>query len=182
MENNQAELLVLSYPIFAPDDLNKIQTVRNRLDPELATLFPPHVTHLLPLDNSWARSILNAAGEISRKFEPIQFTIKTLTILDNPDSRENFLVLVPADSSRMLALHLELYDNLALPAPYGDDWQPHITLGVSTDRELLISEAKHLKPELAGIEGRLDSLEVVAWQIDELTSLSSLPFKARKDS
>lgn len=179
MNQNKAEILILSYPNFSSDDYDKIQTVRNRLDPELAAAFPPHFTHLLPLDESWQRTIQNSAEQTSKKFEPISFTIKTVTILDDPSTGENFLVLVPSDPSHMIELHLELYNSMALPAPYGGAWQPHITLGVSTDREMLITEAKQLKREMAGIEGRFDTLELISWQADELTPISSLPLGSK---
>lgn len=173
--SDQPSLLVLSYPSFADNDLTLIQEIRHRLDQEVADCLRPHFTHVLPHDISWERTIEIAAQATAKQFEPIEFSIKTLTILDDPDTGENFLVLIPKNYESMIDLHLALYDSLGLPAPYGENWKPHITIGVSTNRQLLIDEAKQLKATVAGLEGTIDSIEVVKWQPGEIETIASLP-------
>lgn len=173
--SNEFSLLILSYPSFAENDLDLIQDIRRRLDPDVADYLKPHFTHVLPLDISWERTVVMAAKEIAEKFESIQFSIKTLTILDNPATGENFLVLVLKNPEQLLKLHLDLYNRMGLPSPHGEAWRPHLTVGVSTDREMLIAEAKQLKASIAGMSGIVKSIEVVKWRPGEIETIANLP-------
>ena len=173
--SNDYSLLVLSCPAFAKDDLAFIQETRNRLDPDTADLIPPHFTHVMPLDISWQRTIETAAKEITGQFDPLEFEVKTLTILDDPETGEQFLVLILKDYEPLLRLHFMMYDRMGLPAPFGEGWVPHLTIGVSNNRQMLIDEAKTLKASVAGIRGAVDSIEIIKWRPGEIETLAKLP-------
>ena len=167
-QSNDYNLLVLSCPSFSDDDMAFIQETRKRLDPDNVNIIPPHFTHVLPLDLSWQRTIETAAKELAGQFNPINFEVKTLTILDDQETGEQFLVLILKDYEPLLKLHSMMYERMGLPAPFGEDWIPHLTIGVSDIRQKLIDEAKVLKQSVVGMSGLVDSIEIIKWQPGEI--------------
>ncbi len=173
--SNDYNFLVLSCPSFAGDDLTLIQETRNRLDPDNVNLIPPHFTHVMPLELSWQRTIETAAKELAEQFAPLEFEVKTLTILDDPETGEQFLVLILKDYEPLLKLHFMMYERMGLPAPFGEDWIPHLTIGISSNRQMLIEEAKTLKASVVGISGVIDSIEIIKWRPGEIETVIKLP-------
>ena len=175
MESDNYSLLVLSYPVLEKGDLELVQEIRSRLDPESADILPPHFTHVLPLDISWQRTVEMAMKELAGQIDPLEFRVKTLTILDEPETQENYLVLILENYEPLLQLHLTMYEQMGLPAPFGEEWIPHLTIGVSKNRQMLIDEAKKLKTSVAGIQGVIESIEIVKWRPGEIVSIANLP-------
>ncbi len=160
-------LYVVAWPVLAEADDTALRRLRAQYHPSEADLIGPHFTLVFGTAASQEAKLRDALDGLAGR-RPFWFVLDRLVRHDmTPPSRAAYLYAVPADGGAELT---SLYDALN-PAPGGEPFEPHITLGLfdrAADAEQVarIVERQHLPmhgriEELALLRRGSDALEVV---------------------
>jgi 2'-5' RNA ligase len=162
-------LYVVAWPVLAEADDTALRRLRAQYHPGEADLIGPHFTLVFGLPASEEARLRAALRGIAAR--PFWFMLDRLLRHDlAPPSRAAYLYAVPAAGAAELT---SLHDALN-PAPGGEPFEPHITLGLfgnAADAERLarIVERQHLP-----MHGRVEELALVHRRDDGLTTLASV--------
>jgi 2'-5' RNA ligase len=153
-----APLFVIAPLALAPEDERRIAAIRQAHDPQVG-LAPPHFTLVFGARGAGPEAAKAHVAAVAAHTAPIPWR------LDRVLAADDYLFLMPAEGEAALrALHRALY-----AGPFAGDlradiaFEPHVTVGVLPTP----AEAAHLA-EILGrrpvdIAGRLDRLDLVAF-------------------
>ncbi len=163
-------LYVVAWPVLAEADDTALRRLRAQYHPREADLIGPHFTLVFGAASAHEAPLRAAlAGLAGRR--PFWFVLDRLVRHDmTPPSRAAYLHAVPADGSAELT---DLYDALN-PAPIGEPFEPHITLGLfdraaEAEQVARIVERQHLP-----MHGRIEELALLRRNGETLETLASL--------
>ena len=176
-------LALVAYPDLEAEDLDWIQSIRQRNDPTFP-IIGVHFTFVFPLSGMPEAAFVAHVTEVLRPQPPIAFELRTATMVADPDGAHHFVFLVPkVGHDAMTALRARLHTgplkpHLRLETPFG----PHLTVA-RTDRP---AAARALATSLNGrtfaIAGRPQRFAVIEAQetgIREITELTLRPAPTR---
>ena len=162
-------LYVVAWPVLAEADDTALRRLRAQYHPREADLIGPHFTLVFGAAASQEAKLHDALDGLAGR-RPFWFVLDRLVRHDmTPPSRAAYLYAVPADGGAELT---SLYDALN-PAPGGEPFEPHITLGLfdrAADAEQVarIVERQHLP-----MHGRIEELALLRRDGGKLETLVS---------
>jgi 2'-5' RNA ligase len=163
-------LYVVAWPVLAEADDTALRRLRAQYHPRDADLIGPHFTLVFGAAASQEAKLHDALDGLAGR-RPFWFVLDRLVRHDmTPPSRAAYLYAVPADGGAELT---SLYDELN-PAPGGEPFEPHITLGLfdrAADAEQVarIVERQHLP-----MHGRIEELALLRRDVDALAVVKSV--------
>ena len=155
-------LYVVAWPVLAEADDTALRRLRAQYHPREADLIGPHFTLVFGAKAPREAELRSALDGVRRR--PFWFMI------DRIARHDLYLFAEPSDGAAELT---ELYEALN-PAPGGEPFEPHITLGLfgtAPDAEQVarIVERQHLP-----IRGRIEKLALLRRDGDRLETLSTV--------
>ena len=155
-------LYVVAWPVLAEADDTALRRLRAQYHPKEADLIGPHFTLVFGAKAHREAELRSALDGVRRR--PFWFMI------DRIARHDLYLFAEPSDGAAELT---ELYEALN-PAPGGEPFEPHITLGLfgtAPDAEQVarIVERQHLP-----IRGRIEKLALLRRDGDRLETLSTV--------
>ena len=163
-------LYVVAWPVLAEADDTALRRLRAQYHPSEADLIGPHFTLVFGAAASQEAKLHDALDRLAGR-RPFWFVLDRLVRHDmTPPSRAAYLYAVPADGGAELT---SLYDALN-PAPGGEPFEPHITLGLfdraaAAEQVARIVERRHLP-----IHGRVEELALLRRDGAALETLASV--------
>ena len=156
-------LYVVAWPLLAEADDTALRRLRAQYHPKEADLIGPHFTLVFGAKVDREAKLRTVLEGVRRR--PFWFMI------DRIARHDLYLLAQPSDGAAQLT---ELYDALN-PAPGGEPFEPHITLGVfgtalNAEQVARIVERQHLP-----IRGRVDELALLRRDGDRLETLATVP-------
>lgn len=163
-------LYVVAWPLLAEADDTALRRLRAQYHPREADLIGPHFTLVFGADASEEARLRAALAQLGGR-RPFWFVLERLVRHDlAPPSRAAYLYAVPADGAAEL---VELHDALN-PAPGGESFEPHITLGLFGHA----AEAEHLarmvERQHLPMHGRVEELALLHRHDGGLETLASV--------
>ena len=158
-------LALVAYPDLEAEDLDWIQSIRRRHDPNFA-MVGAHFTFVFPLSGMPEAAFVAHVTEVLRTQSPIAFELRTATVVPEPDGDHFSIVLVPdAGHDAMTALHRRLYTGPLEPHLRPEiPFVPHLTVARTDRRAAARALADSLnRPEFA-IAARLQSSAAIEVQ------------------
>ena len=155
-------LYVVAWPLLAEADDTALRRLRAQYHPKEADLIGPHFTLVFGAEADREAELRSALDGVQRR--PFWFMI------DRIARHDLYLFAEPSDGAAHLT---ELYDALN-PAPGGEPFEPHITLGVfgtalNAEQVARIVERQHLP-----IRGRVEELALLRRDGDRLETLATV--------
>ncbi len=170
-------LIAVGYPQLQPVDLGVIQSIRCKHEPNYR-LLDPHVTLLFPVEGLESDSFQSHIEPIVRATAPIEFTMRSASLVKAMDVDEWYLLLTPDEGfSQIVKLHDRLYSGPFAPQLRREiPFIPHITLGRFDEWAPGQTLRDELNSKDLAICGRLESLQAIAWQPPEINVVADIPF------
>jgi 2'-5' RNA ligase len=155
-------LYVVAWPVLGEADDTALRRLRAQYHPGEADLIGPHFTLVFGASIERAAALRGGLAAVNRR--PFWFMIDRIVRSDR------YLYAEPSDGATELA---ELYEALN-PAPGGEPFQPHITLGrferpADAEQVARIVGRQHLP-----MRGRVEELALLRRNADTLTTLASV--------
>jgi len=155
-------LYVVAWPLLAEADDTALRRLRAQYHPKEADLIGPHFTLVFGAKVDREAKLRTVLEGVRRR--PFWFMI------DRIARHDLYLLAQPSDGAAQLT---ELYDALN-PAPGGEPFEPHITLGVfgtalNAEQVARIVERQHLP-----IRGRVEELALLRRDDDRLETLATV--------
>lgn len=155
-------LYVVAWPLLAEADDTALRRLRAQYHPKEADLIGPHFTLVFGAKVDREAKLRTVLEGVRRR--PFWFMI------DRIARHDLYLLAQPSDGAAQLT---ELYDALN-PAPGGEPFEPHITLGVfgtalNAEQVARIVERQHLP-----IRGRVEELALLRCDDDRLETLATV--------
>ncbi len=172
-------LALVAYPDIPAEDLDWIQSVRRRHDPNFA-IVDAHFSFVFPL-SGMAEAVFTAhVTEVLATVPPIAFVLRTATMVVEPGGDRQFVFLVPdAGHDAMTALHRRLYTGPLEPhlrpkIPF----VPHLTVARTGRRaaaQAIVGSLGRQDFAIAGHLHRFAAIEVRDGGVREMTELALDP-------
>lgn len=157
----QRRLLTVGFPALEADDRAFITAFRERHDPRAAAI-APHFTFLFGCaaldEDAYTAHVKHVADSTA----PIRFVCRYAMLGADDEDASAYVFLVPDEGFAALSrLHDALYrgpmaPHLRLDLPF----VPHLTIGRSLDRQLMLQRCTELNASDLRIAGHLDHLAV----------------------
>lgn len=172
-------LLVLSYPNFAPEDLDWIQEIRAEHDELYLEVVDPHFALVFPVFGMDPAVFSRHAREKAEGSGKIPFVLRCASVVDDAFSEYFHTFLVPDEGySGIVKLHDKLYRGPLAPELRLDiPFIPHIGVGNSQDPLLCKALADGLNARDFSIAGEIDVLDVARYEDDRVTTTEQIPLR-----
>ncbi|MGA0600504.1 2'-5' RNA ligase family protein [Caulobacter sp. KR2-114] len=165
-----APLYVIAPLPLAPADARRIDAIRQAHDPQ-AGLVPPHFTLVFGARGATAGQARAHVAAVAAATAPIAWRLERVLAADD------YLFLMPGEGDDALRrLHRALY-----AGPFAADlradiaFAPHVTVGVLPTPAEAAALAEILSRQPIGIAGRLDHLQLAAFDGHRLDTLGVYP-------
>lgn len=159
-------LYVVAWPLLSEADDQALRRLRARYHPDEADLIGPHFTLVFGAPPEREQALRSALGGLDRR--GFWFMIDRIVRSDR------YLYAVPSDgASELVGLH-----ELLNPAPAGEPFDPHITLGLfdrvaEAEQVARIVERQHLP-----MRGRVEELALLRREGEALVTLATVGLRA----
>ena len=163
-------LYVVAWPVLAEADDTALRRLRAQYHAGEAELIGPHFTLVFGAAATEEARLRGDLESLAGR-RPFWFVLDRLVRYDlTPPSRAAYLYAVPADGAAELT---SLYEHLN-PAPGGEPFEPHITLGLfdraaAAEQIARIVERQHLP-----MHGRIEELALLRRDGSSLETLASV--------
>ncbi len=157
--------LVLAFPKLSRIDYEWIQSVRKKYDNRYYNIVEPHFTIVFPVFNIDESQLENHIKKVCSLFTPIQFSIRTSTVVKDSFSDFTDVFLVPDEgNSQIIKLHDKLYtDILSKELRLDIAFIPHIGIGASRNLEESKIISENLNNQNILIEGTINELDLIEY-------------------
>jgi 2'-5' RNA ligase len=155
-------IAIIAVPQFAQDDLEWIDRIRSRYDPQ-RNLVAPHFTLVFPFEGDAVDAVLKHAAHVGSQTEPLRFVLRSALAVKDTFTTSSHVFLVPDEGfSDVVALHEDLKSgHRAATAPPDIPFTPHITVAAVQDREQANAVATELNAGGVAIAGTIFALAVL---------------------
>jgi 2'-5' RNA ligase len=149
-------IAIIAVPRFAPDDLEWIDRVRSRYDPQ-RNVVAPHFTLVFPCKAGPVDAVLEHAAHVALQTEPSRFVLRSALVASS------HVFLVPDEgSSAVIALHGSLNSGHLAPIARTDvPFTPHVTVAALEDPEQAAAVADELNASGVAIAGTIFAIDVL---------------------
>jgi 2'-5' RNA ligase len=161
MSTDNAVRAVVAFPLLASDDLQWIESIRAKHDPE-AKRIAAHFTLVFPAVMS-ARATEAHLTRVAHSAEPIRFVLRRAIVAPDALGSGGHVFLIPEDGRDALTgLHQRLYSGLLQPhARRNATFTPHITVAAGTGIDPLHTIAGELNAKGLSIRGSIAEIALV---------------------
>lgn len=172
-------LVVVAYPTLSESDFQRIQNFRIKFDLLYYNLIHPHFTLVFPTQIFDINTVLYEVENTCATASTFEITLHT-AIVKQDDFKPIFhaFLLAEKGNSEIAYLHNRLYKGALEPALLKHiEYQPHITIGNTTEKVLAEEMVSKWNSDCAVISGKIDSLSVLDYtgsQIKELARVALL--------
>jgi 2'-5' RNA ligase len=158
-------LFVVAWPLLSEADDQALRRLRARYHPGEADLIGPHFTLVFGAPAEREQGLRSALAGLDRR--------RFWFMIDRIVRSDRYLYALPSDGADEL---IGLYE-LLNPAPAGEPFEPHITLGLfdrtaEAEQVARIVERQHLP-----MRGRIDELALLRREGEALIPLAAVPLK-----
>jgi 2'-5' RNA ligase len=168
-------LLVLAYPQISNDDLEWIQSLRDKHDELYAKAVASHFTLVFPAAVEPAKLITHVKQVVAQCSE-FQFTLRCAVIEKDSFNEYTHVFLVPDQGySDLIKLHDKLYTGILESELRLDiSFIPHVGIGNSVSAQTCKKLADQINQKDFAIEGTIDKLDVVLYEGDKVTTVEQI--------
>lgn len=165
--------LVIAYPELQQRDFDWIQGYRKQNNPRFFSIVKPHFTVVFPIDDLVKGSFIAEVKQTIRGVRSFDFDIKVATInQDNFGGYYHEFLVPDVGYSDVVKLHDKMYSGLFVPYLRLDiDFIPHIGIGDSDEAQASKQRIDELNTQGISIHGRIDSIDVVEYADEAVTTL-----------
>jgi 2'-5' RNA ligase len=151
-------IAIIAVPRFAPDDLEWIDRIRSRYDPQ-RNVVAPHFTLVFPCKAGPVDAVLEHAAHVASQTEPSRFVLRSALAV----KASSHVFLVPDEgSSAVVALHGSLNSGQLAPIARPDvPFTPHVTVAALEDPEQAAAVADELNASGVAIAGTIFAIDVL---------------------
>ena len=151
-------IAIIAVPRFAQDDLEWIDRIRSRYDPQ-RNVVAPHFTLVFPCNGGPVDAVLEHAAHVASQTEPSRFVLRSALAV----KASSHVFLVPDEgSSAVVALHGSLNSGQLAPIARPDvPFTPHVTVAALEDPEQAAAVADELNASGVAIAGTIFAIDVL---------------------
>jgi 2'-5' RNA ligase len=151
-------IAIIAVPRFAQDDLEWIDRIRSRYDPQ-RNVVAPHFTLVFPCKAGPVDAVLAHAAHVASQTEPARFVLRSALAV----KASSHVFLVPDEgSSAVVALHGSLNSGQLAPIARPDvPFTPHVTVAALEDPEQAAAVADELNASGVAIAGTIFAIDVL---------------------
>ena len=151
-------IAIIAVPRFAPDDLEWIDRIRSRYDPQ-RNVVAPHFTLVFPCKAGPVDAVLEHAAHVASQTEPSRFVLRSALAV----KASSHVFLVPDEgTSAVVALHRSLNSGHLAPSARTDiPFAPHVTVAALEDPEQAAAVADELNASGVAIAGTIFAIDVL---------------------
>lgn len=172
-----SRLAVIAYPVLNEADLVRMQSVRERDDPQFR-LLDPHFTLVFPVEArlSDVESDIEAVANSAAPFRVVVNAIRA--VKDALGVGGHVCLVAEQGASEILELHAELYaGSLAWARRTDIPYLPHITVAADADFSRCEALARQLDDGLMASAGIVEALTIVDVSGRTVRPIATLPLK-----
>lgn len=169
-------LLAVSYPDLQAEDFEWIQRLRAEYDKAHHQIIRPHFTLVHPVERLDRGRFIDHVRPIVEKTTVIRFAISRALAVPTPTGGECYVFLLPDEGyGDIVSLHDNLYtgplaDELNPDYPF----TPHITVGVSNNREVCEKLADDLNENAFSIAGTIQSIDIIDYENNRIEPIAAV--------
>ena len=151
-------IAIIAVPRFAQDDLEWIDRIRSRYDPQ-RNVVAPHFTLVFPCKADPVDAVLEHAAHVASQTEPSRFVLRSALAV----KASSHVFPVPDEgSSAVVALHGSLNSGQLAPSARPDvPFTPHVTVAALEDPEQAAAVADELNASGVAIAGTIFAIDVL---------------------
>jgi 2'-5' RNA ligase len=155
-------IAIAAVPRFAQDDLEWIDRIRSRYDPQ-RNVIAPHFTLVFPFEADAAETVLQHAASVASQAKPSSFVLRSALAAKDAFTTLSHVFLIPDEGFlAVVALHDSLNSsNFAPPARPDIPFIPHVTVGAFENSEEAEAVADELNVGGVAIAGTIFSIDVL---------------------
>jgi len=155
-------IAVAALPRLAQDDLDWIDRIRSRYDPQ-RNVIAPHFTLVFPFEADAAETVLKHAAYVASQTKPSSFVLRSALAAKDPFTILSHVFLIPDEGfSVVVALHESLNSGGFAPIARLDiPFIPHVTVGAFENPEQADAVADELNTGGVAIAGTISALDVL---------------------
>ena len=156
-------IAIIAVPRFAPDDLEWIDRIRSRYDPQ-RNVVAPHFTLVFPCKGAPVDAVLEHAAHVASQTEPARFVLRSALAVKDTFTAASHVFLVPDEGSpAVVALHSSLNSGQLAPIARPDiPFTPHVTVAALEDPGQAAAVADELNARGVAIAGTIFAIDVLA--------------------
>jgi len=155
-------IAIIAVPRFAQDDLEWIDRIRSRYDPQ-RNVVAPHFTLVFPCKAGPVDAVLEHAAHVASQTEPSRFVLRSARAVKDTFTASSHVFLLPDEgSSAVVALHRSLNSGHLAPIARTDTpFTPHVTVAALADPEQAAAVADELNASGVAIAGTIFAIDVL---------------------
>jgi len=151
-------IAIITVPRFAPDDLEWIDRIRSRYDPQ-RNVVAPHFTLVFPCKAGPVDAVLEHSAHVASQTEPSRFVLRSALAVK---ASSHVFLLPDEGSSAVVALHGSLNSGQLAPIARPDvPFTPHVTVAALEDPEQAAAVADELNASGVAIAGTIFAIDVL---------------------
>ena len=156
-------IAIIAVPRFAPDDLERIDRIRSRYDPQ-RNVVAPHFTLVFPCKADPVDAVLERAAHVASRTVPVGFVLRSALAVKDTFTAASHVFLIPDEgSSAVVALHSSLNSGQLAPIARPDIiFTPHVTVAALEEFEQAAAVADDLNARGVAIAGTIFAIDVLA--------------------
>ena len=171
-------LYVLSYPVLAKADDERIEAYRRIYEPERARLVGAHVTLVFGVRSITTSDLASQVAALAMKRSAFEVTFDRAEQAESPGAVHNVFLLAREGALDLKSMHQELYagalSSELLPSM---PFRAHMTVATAASRDLLQPAIKGIPKLRLPIRGLISALNVVSLENGTLTDVGRLQLK-----
>ena len=155
-------IAIIAVPRFAPDDLERIDRIRSRYDPQ-RNVVAPHFTLVFPCKADPVDAVLERAAHVASRTVPVGFVLRSALAVKDTFTAASHVFLIPDEgSSAVVALHSSLNSDQLAPIARPDIiFTPHVTVA-ALEEFGAAAVADDLNARGVAIAGTIFAIDVLA--------------------
>ena len=176
-----AMLYVLSYPVLARADHERIEAYRRAYEPERARLVPAHVTLVFGVRSIETRELASQVAALAWKKSAFEVIFDRAEQTKSPGGVHNVFLLACEGALALETMHQELY-----AGPLGSELLPgipfraHMTVATAASADLIQPAMKDVPKLGLPIRGLINALNIVSLENGILTDAGTFQLKRRQ--
>ena len=176
-------LYVLSYPVLAKADDERIEAYRRVYEPERARLVGAHVTLVFGVRSIETNALASQVAALAMKRPAFEVTFDRAEQEESPGGVHNVFLLAGESALALESMHRELYSgSLGSELLPGMPFRAHMTVATAASRDLLQPAIKDVPKLCLPIRGLISALNVVSLENGTLTDVGRFQLKHGQDA
>jgi 2'-5' RNA ligase len=171
-------LYVLSYPVLAQADEERIEAYRRVYEPERACLVRAHVTLVFGVRSIETNDLVSPVAALATKRSAFKVTFDRAEQAESPGAIHNVFLLAAEGALDLKSMHHELYAGaLSSELLPGMPFRAHMTIATAASRDLLQPTIDDMPKLRLPIRGLISALNVVSLENGILTDVGRFQLK-----